>query len=40
MKKVPAIVDPDNHLYLGESHAIVNYLIRKFKLEGQWGLND
>jgi glutathione S-transferase len=33
MKKVPAIVDPSNQLYLGESHAIVNYLIRKFKLE-------
>jgi glutathione S-transferase len=30
MKKVPAIVDTENGLMLGESHAIMAYLSRKF----------
>lgn len=30
MKKVPAIHDPSNGLTLGESHAIMSYLSRKF----------
>lgn len=30
MKRVPAIRDTDNGLSLGESHAILSYLARKF----------
>ena len=30
MKKVPAIRDTDNALTIGESHAIISYLSRKF----------
>jgi glutathione S-transferase len=33
MKKVPAIYDPVNGLLLGESHAIIAYLMKKYKLE-------
>lgn len=40
MKKVPAINDPQNKLHLGESHAIVNYLMRKYQLEGKWGMDN
>ena len=32
MKKVPAIYDEENKLSLGESHAIIAYLINKYKL--------
>jgi glutathione S-transferase len=31
MRKVPAIRDAENGLTLGESHAIIGYLSRKFK---------
>jgi len=30
MKKVPAIRDTENGLIIGESHAIMQYLSRKF----------
>lgn len=40
MKKVPTIVDSEAKLALGESHAIINYLIKKYKLEKKWGLED
>ena len=36
MKKVPAIIDPSCKLSLGESHAITNYLMRKFHIEDKW----
>jgi len=32
MRKVPAIHDSSNNLCLGESHAIMRYLIRKNRL--------
>jgi len=36
MKKVPALVDSDNNISLGESHAIIEYLIAKFNLSDVW----
>lgn len=40
MRKVPAIVDSDNGLTLGESHAIIDYLISKFNLQNKWFHNN
>ena len=36
MKKVPAIEDTENGLCLAESHAIMRYLCRKYKLNENW----
>lgn len=36
MRKVPAIHDTDNNLYLAESHTILRYLCLKFNLPEQW----
>lgn len=36
MKKVPAILDTENGLMLGESHAIIAYLIKKYNIETKW----
>lgn len=35
MMKVPAIKDTENNLSMGESHAILLYLIRKYKIAGE-----
>ena len=36
LKKVPAIHDTENDLYLAESHTILRYLCLKFDLPEQW----
>ena len=36
LKKVPAIHDTDNDLFLAESHTILRYLCLKFNLPEQW----
>ena len=38
MKKVPALVD--GSLRMGESHAIIDYLIQKHQIQEQWGWDD